>query len=54
MHECPYVQAWVKHRWRLKLRELVPEPAGIPLQIEGLLAMDDVDVVILVGLPGES
>lgn len=44
----------MKHRWRLKVQEPVPEPAGIPLQIQGQLAMDDVDVVILVGLPGES
>lgn len=54
MHEWTFVQAWVKHRWRLKVQEPVPEPAGIPLHIQGQLAMEDVDVVILVGLPGES
>lgn len=49
-----HVQAWVKHRWRLKVEEPVPEPAGIPLDIQGSLALQDVDVVMLMGLPGES
>lgn len=48
------MQALVKHRWRMKVEEPLPEPAGIPLQIEGNLAMQDVDVVMPVGLPGES
>lgn len=49
---CLHVQAWVKHRWRLKDKELVPEPANIPLSIEGRLALKDVELIILVGLPG--
>ncbi|KAL0030482.1 hypothetical protein WJX79_008953 [Trebouxia sp. C0005] len=47
-----FVQAWVKHRWRLKVQEPVSEPEGVPLDIQGHLAMDDVDLVMLVGLPG--
>ncbi len=46
------MQAWVKHRWRLKVQEPVSEPEGVPLDIQGHLAMDDVDLVMLVGLPG--
>ncbi len=46
------MQAWVKHRWRLKVQEPVSEPEGVPLEIQGHLAMDDVDLVMLVGLPG--
>ena len=44
----------MKHRWRLQVLEPVPEPADIPLDIQGNLAMQDVDLVMLVGLPGES
>ncbi|KAL0021538.1 hypothetical protein WJX77_005533 [Trebouxia sp. C0004] len=47
-----FVQAWVKHRWRLKAQEPVSEPKGVPLDIQGHLAMDNVDLVMLVGLPG--
>ena len=32
----------------------MPEPADIPLDIEGSLAMQGVELVVLVGLPGES
>lgn len=46
------MQAWVKHRWRLKAQEPVSEPEGVPLDIQGRLAMDAVDLVMLVGLPG--
>ena len=49
-----YLQAWVKHRWRLKEQEAVPEPADIPLDIQGSLAMQRVELVMLVGLPGGS
>ena len=49
-----HTQAWVKHRWRVKIQEDVPEPAGIPLEIHGKLAMTDVALVMLVGLPGAS
>ena len=48
------VQAWVKHRWRLKEAEAVPEPADIPLDMQGSLAMQSVQLVMLVGLPGGS
>ena len=44
----------MKHRWRMTVEEPLPEPAGIPLQMEGNLTMQNVDVVMLVGLPGES
>ena len=49
-----HVQAWVKHRWRLKDKEAVPEPTDIPLSIEGKLALKDVELIVLVGLPGGS
>ena len=49
-----HVQAWVKHRWRLKIQEDVPEPTGIPLEIQGKLVVADLALVMLVGLPGES
>lgn len=43
----------MKHRWRLKQQEPVLEPADIPLDIQGSLALQDVELVMLVGLPGE-
>lgn len=43
----------MKHRWRLKEQEPVPEPADIPLDIQGSLALQDVELVMLVGLPCE-
>lgn len=36
------------------MEELEPEPAGIPLEIEGGIAIADVNLVMLVGLPGKS
>lgn len=38
----------------MKEQEPVPEPADIPLDIQGGLALQDVELVMLVGLPGDS
>ena len=48
-----HTQAWVKHRWRIRVQEPLAEPAGVPLDIQGKLAMKHVDVIMLVGLPGK-
>ena len=44
----------MKHRWHLRAQEPLPEPAGISLDIKGILSMTDVQLIVLVGLPGES